>query len=80
MHVDKEYEERMEKVLQESAKVGHVSNTKQLEQSKNNPQDVVTFHSGEQNELKDITKNTKLKTIRPTRNYPSKLWHIKTKP
>jgi hypothetical protein len=37
MPIDMEYEERMEKVLQESAKMGHVSNTKQLEQSKNIP-------------------------------------------
>jgi hypothetical protein len=28
MPIDKEYDERMEKVLQESAKMGHVNNTK----------------------------------------------------
>jgi len=40
----------------------------------------MTFHNGEQNELNDVIKHTKLKIIRPTRNHPPKLWHIKTKP
>lgn len=80
MFINKEYEERMNKVLQESAKVGHVSNRKWLEQSKNVPQEVVTFHNGEQTKLENATKHTKLKTIRPTRNHPTKLQHIKTKP
>jgi len=60
--------------------VGHVNNTKQLEQSKNDPHDVVTFHSGEKNELEDVTKNTKPKTIRPTKSHPPELQHIETKP
>jgi hypothetical protein len=51
-----------------------------LEQSKNVPQEVVTFHSGEQNELEDVTKYTKSKIIQPTRNHPAKLRHIKTEP
>jgi hypothetical protein len=59
--------------------VGHVSNTEQLNQPNNNLKEVVTFHSGEQNDLEDVTKNTELETIQPIRNHPLKLRHIKTK-
>jgi hypothetical protein len=38
----------------------------------------MTFHSEEQNELENITKNIESKTIQPTENYPSKLQRIKT--
>jgi hypothetical protein len=68
---------RMAQVLQKTAKVGHVNHTKQLKQPKNNPKEVMTFHSGEQNELEGITKNIELKTIQPIGNHPPKLWHIK---
>jgi hypothetical protein len=37
------------------------------------------FHSGEQNELEDITTNIELESIRPIGNRPPKLWRIKTK-
>jgi hypothetical protein len=39
----------------------------------------MTFHNGEQNELDDVTKNTKLETIWPIKNHPLELWHSKTK-
>jgi hypothetical protein len=50
----------MEHVLQESAKVGHIGSSKWLEQPKINLKVVTNFHSGEQNELEDVTKNIKL--------------------
>ncbi len=40
----------------------------------------MTFHNGEENELNDVMKHTKPKTIQPTGNHPPKLQHIKTKP
>ncbi len=70
---------RMEQNLQENAEVSHVNKLERLEQPKNNPKDVMTFHNGEQNELNDVIKNTKSKTVRPTGNHPPKLQHIKTK-
>jgi len=33
----------------------------------------MTFHSGEQNKLKDIIKNIELETIRPVQNHLLKL-------
>lgn len=71
---------RMEQVLHESAEVGHMSNLERLEQPKNDPKEIVTFHNGEENELENVTKTTKLKTIRPTKNCPSRLWRIKIEP
>ncbi len=53
----------MEQVLQKSAEVGHVSNTKRLEQPKNDLKDAMTFHSGEQNKSEDVIENTKLEII-----------------
>jgi len=70
---------RMEQVLQASVKVGHISNLKRLKQWKIDSKEATTFHSGEQNELENITKNIKPKTIQPTKNHPPKLRHIKTK-
>jgi len=64
----------MEQVLQKNVKIGHVSNSKWLEQPKIDPKEVATFHSGEKNELEDVTKNNKPK------NHPPKLRCIKTKP
>ncbi len=49
----------MEQVLQESAKVYHISNPKKLKQPKINLKEVVAFLTAKQNELEDITKNTK---------------------
>jgi hypothetical protein len=46
----------MEQVLQESAKVGHVSNLEWLEQLKIDPKETMTFQSGEQNELDEVIK------------------------
>jgi hypothetical protein len=66
--------------LQESAKVRHTSNPKQLEQPKIDLEEVMTFHNGEENELEDVTKNTKLKTIRPTINHPLELQCLTIKP
>jgi hypothetical protein len=40
-----------------------MSNLKQLEQPKNDPKEVASFHNGEQNELENVTKNIELKTI-----------------
>jgi hypothetical protein len=67
----------MDQVLQESVEIGHVSNPKWLEQPENDPEESMTFHSGEQNELEDVTKNTKSKIVQPTRNHPLELWRIK---
>jgi hypothetical protein len=50
----------MEQVLQESAEVGYVGSSMRLEQPKINLEEAATFHSGEQNELEDVTKNIKL--------------------
>jgi len=38
----------------------------------------MTFHSGEQNELENITKNIEQEIVWPIENHPPKLWHIKT--
>jgi hypothetical protein len=46
-----------------------MNNPERLEQPKNDAKEVVTFHNREKNELEDVTKNTKSKTIRPTKNH-----------
>ncbi len=43
--------------------MGHMSNMERLGQLKNDVDEVVTFHSGEQNELEDFTKNIKPETV-----------------
>jgi hypothetical protein len=30
--------------------------------------------------MEDVIRNTESKTVRPTKNHPPKLWHIKYKP
>jgi len=52
----------MEKVLQKNVEVGHIGNLERLKQPKINLK-AMTFHSGEQNELEDITKNIKPKIV-----------------
>jgi hypothetical protein len=39
----------------------------------------MTFHSGEQNKLENITKNIEREIVWPIENHPPELWHIKTK-
>ncbi len=70
----------MEQVWQKNVEVRHESNLEQLEQSKIDPKEAMTFHNGEQNKLEDTTKNIEPKTIRPIENHPPELRHIKTKP
>jgi hypothetical protein len=41
------------------------------------PRNDCNFSNGEQNELEDVTKNTELEIVQPTKNHPSELWHIK---
>jgi hypothetical protein len=53
----------MEQVLQKNVEVGHACKKEQLEQQKINVEEAVTFHCGEQNELEDVTENTKPKII-----------------
>jgi len=60
--------------------VGHVSNLKWLKQPKIDIKEVATFHSGEHNELEDITKNSKPKTVWSIENHPLELQRIKTEP
>jgi hypothetical protein len=50
-----------------------MNNLKQLERPKNHPEEAMTFHGGQENELEDVTKNIKLKTLQPIRNHPSQL-------
>jgi hypothetical protein len=57
-----------------------MNNPERLEQPKNDAKEVVTFHNREKNELEDVTKNTKSKTIRPTKNHLLGLWRTKIKP
>jgi hypothetical protein len=45
---------------------------KQLKKTKINIKEVETFYNGEQNKLEDVTKNTKPKIVRPTKNHPPK--------
>ncbi len=54
---------KMQQVLQENVEVGHVSNTKRLEQPKNDLEEAMTFHTEGQNELEDVIEKTKLETI-----------------
>jgi hypothetical protein len=70
----------MEQVLQKHFEVGHESNLKQLEQSKIDPKEAMTFHNGEQNKLEDITKNIEPEIKQPTTNHPPELQCMKTKP
>jgi hypothetical protein len=62
----------MEHVLQKNAKVGHISNLEWLQHPKINLK-AMTFHNEEQNELEDVTKNTKSETVWPIENHPPKL-------
>jgi len=62
----------MKQVLQKNAKIGHVSKLEWL-QPKNDLEEVVTFQSGEQNKLENVTKNIELEIVRPTKNHPPKL-------
>jgi hypothetical protein len=39
----------------------------------------MTFHTGEKNELEDITENIEPKIVWPTKNHPPKLQRVKTK-
>jgi precorrin-6B methylase 1 len=55
-----------------------MSNLEWLEQPKNDQEEFVTFHNGEQNELEDVIENTKSKIVWPTKNHPSKLQRITT--
>jgi hypothetical protein len=63
-------------VISPSTQVAYL---KQLEKPMIDKKEARTFHNGEQNKLEDITKNTKLETVRPTKNHLSKLWCIKIK-
>jgi hypothetical protein len=54
-----------------------MTNLKWGKKPKNDLKDVMTFHNGEQNELKDITKNTETKVVWPIENHPLELWRIK---
>jgi hypothetical protein len=75
----KNMKKRMERVLQESAKLGHANNLEWLDQPKIDLEEAKTFHVGEQNKLKDITESIELRIVRPMENHPPKLRHIKTK-
>jgi hypothetical protein len=70
----------IEQVLQESTKVGHVSNLEWLKQPKIDPKETKTFQSEEQIELDEVIKDIEPKNIKLIENHPPKLWHIKTKP
>jgi hypothetical protein len=54
-----------------------MNNLEWLEQPKNDLEEVVTFHSGDQNKYKDDIRNIESKTIQPIGNHPLKLWRIK---
>ncbi len=61
---------KMEQILQKIVELRHKGNLEQLEQSRIDPKEAMTFHIGEQNKLEDVTKNTQSKIVRPTRNCP----------
>jgi hypothetical protein len=50
-----------------------MSSPERQEQPKNDLEESVTFHNGEQNKLKDFTENTKSKIVGLTKNHPLEL-------
>jgi len=60
--------------------IGHIGNLKWLKQPKIDIEEVASFHSRERNELEDIIKNIKPKTIWSIENHPLELQRIKTEP
>jgi hypothetical protein len=69
----------MEQVLQETIKVEHSKSLEGIELPKINFEEVVTFQNKEQDHFVDITKKSKPKNCRPTKNHPPKLRRVATK-
>jgi hypothetical protein len=70
---------KMEQVLQKTIKVEHSKSLKGIKLPKINFEEVVTFQNREQGHFMDITKKSKPKNWRPTKNHPLELQHVATK-
>jgi hypothetical protein len=54
-----------------------VNNLERLEQPKNDLEEVVTFHNGEQKQLEDIIENIEPETVQRIKNHPLELQRMK---